>query len=101
MVIDVTGFGWSGAGAVHDLLREYDDVQFAAYDFDWEFTLLWSVDGIYDLEHKLCEKHCRFVDSNAAIKRFMRLVKALEKSKYLNYDKVFKGDFSNLCQKYI
>ena len=101
MIIDVTGFGWSGSGAVHDLLREYDDIKLGAYGFDWEFTLLWTVDGIYDLEQKLCVKHCRFIDSNIAIKRFLRLVKALEKEPYLHYDRVFNGHFYEICNCYI
>ena len=78
MIVDVTGFGWSGSGAVHDLLREYDDVHFASFD-DFEFTLLWMVDGIADLEYKLCEKHCRYGDSDRAISRFLEINKKLER----------------------
>lgn len=101
MIIDVTGFGWSGSGAVHDLLREYEDVKFAAFDYDWEFTLLWEPDGIYDLEHKLCYKHCRFGDSNIAIKRFLSLTDAQSKTPSLHYDKLFKGEYKKLLHKYV
>ncbi len=101
MIVDVTGFGWSGSGAVHDLLREYDDVQFAAFHYDWEFTLLWMVDGISDLEYKICSKHSRFFDSNAAIKRFVVLTEALEKEPALHYDEIFKGSFSKECKQYV
>lgn len=101
MILDITGFGWSGSGAVHDLLREYEDVCFAAYDYDWEFTLLWTVDGIFDLENKLCYKHSRFVDSNAAIKRFIRLTEALSKEPILHYNTIYRGEFAKLCKAYI
>lgn len=101
MIIDVTGFGWSGSGAVHDLLREYDDVKFAAFDYDWEFTLLWEPDGIYDLEHKLCHKHCRFGDSGTAIKRFLKLVEGQASVPFLHYDQLFEGKYKDICQSYI
>lgn len=101
MIVDVTGFGWSGSGAVHDLLREYDDVHFASYEFDWEFTLLWMVDGIYDLEHKICEKHCRYSDSDKAISRFLHLVSALDSTPAMGYNKIFNGQFTQICKKYI
>lgn len=101
MVIDVTGFGWSGSGAVHDLLREYDDLEFAAYHYDWEFTLLWEVDGIYDLENKLCQKHCRYADSNMAIKRFLELTNAQNKTASFSYNTQFKGNYKSIIERYV
>lgn len=104
MIVDVTGFGWSGSGAIHDLLREYDDAQFLAVDWrhvDLEFTILWEPDGIYDLEHKLCYKHCGTGDSNIAIKRFLQLVKAQNKTPFLHYDTQFNGQYYQICKRYI
>ena len=101
MIIDVTGFGWSGSGAVHDLLREYGDLHFAAHDYDWEFPLLWMPDGIYDLEHKLCVKHCRYGDSEYAIKRFLALAKAMERESVMHCHRIFKGNFYQICENYI
>ena len=100
MIVDVTGFGWSGSGALHDLLREYDDVHFASFE-DFEFTLLWEVDGIADLEYKLCDKHCRYGDSDKAIQRFLSKAKSLEDIKCFRYKELFHGDFFMLCKKYI
>lgn len=100
MIVDVTGFGWSGSGAVHDLLREYDDVKFASFKYDWEFTLLWDVDGIYDLEHKLCHKHCRYGDSEEALDRFLKRTEAMNHVPALQYEKIYKGKFFDICQKY-
>lgn len=104
MIVNVSGFGWSGAGAVHDLLREYSDVEFLAVDWekvDLEFTLLWEPDGIRDLEYKLCQKHNSFGDSNTAIKRFLRLVKAQNKTSFLHYDTQFNGEYEAICRRYI
>lgn len=100
MIIDITGFGWSGSGAVHDLLREYDDVHFASFE-DFEFTLLWMVDGIADLEYKLCDKHCRCYDSEKAIQRFLDLTKKLECTKSFKYKEIFHGEFYSKCKEYI
>ncbi len=101
MILDITSFGWSGSGAYHDLLREYNDVEFP-YKGDWEFDLLWAVDGIYDLEEKLCHKHCRVYDSDLAISRFLNLVKKYNDDDFLGYNKVFgKNVFFDACKRYI
>lgn len=98
MIINVCGFGWSGSGAYLDLLREYDETTFPNKR-DWEFNLLWVPDGLYDLEYKLCHKHCRIFDSALAIERFLTIAK--EYGSYLNYDDVLKTSFYSLCENYI
>ena len=101
MILDITSFGWSGSGAYHDLLREYDKTEYP-YEGDWEFSLLWMVDGIYDLEDKLCHKCCRVYDSDIAIQRFLSIAKILDKSSMIGYNKVFKAPtFYELCSDYI
>ena len=101
MILDVTGFGWSGSGAYHDLLREYDNIEFP-YKSDWEFQFLWAVDGLYDLEQKLCTKHCRVYDSDVAISRFLNLAKKYSTESALYYDKVFQNpSFYDLCESYV
>lgn len=101
MILDITSFGWSGSGAYHDLLREYDDVEFP-YKEDWEFDLLWAVDGIYDLEEKLCHKHCRVYDSDLAVSRFLNLIKKYCSVDFLGYNKVFDRKWLlQLSQDYI
>ena len=52
MIIDVTGFGWSGSGAYEDLLKEYSELQYP-FICDAEQSILYNVDGIKDLEFKL------------------------------------------------
>ncbi len=102
MIVDITGFGWTGSGAYHDLLREYDDVSFPNREGnDWEFYLLHDVDGIADLEYKLCHKHCRVYDSDLAIRRFLHLAKSYDTQKALKYNTIFRGNFYSLCENFI
>ncbi len=101
MIINVCGFGWSGSGAYLDLLREYEEVCFPTTN-DWEFNFLWAPDGLYDLEQKLCYKHCRIFDSDLAIKRFLALAKEYGRSNGIfKYDKIMKTPFYNQCKIYI
>lgn len=101
MIINVCGFGWSGSGAVLDLLREYEGVGFPTKN-DWEFNFIWAPDGLYDLEMKLNKKHCRIFDSDLAIKRFLSIAKEYgDKRGIFQYDKVFKESFYKQCEDYI
>jgi hypothetical protein len=99
MIVNVCGFGWSGSGAYIDLLREYEEVTFPTKS-EWEFNFLWVPDGLYDLELKLCHKHCRIFDSALAINRFLAIAKEYGEN-YSRYDKVLKTSFYQLCEDYI
>lgn len=92
MILDITSFGWSGSGAYHDLLREFDNVEFP-HKGDWEFSILWDVDGIYDLENKLCTKRCRIYDSDIAINRFLHRIKMCSKVDELGYKSIYKNNY--------
>lgn len=98
MIIDITGFGWSGSGAFIDLLREYDNVQFPNNDSEWECYILHWVDGVKDLEYKLMEKNCRVYDSDIAVKRFLKAAKRFSTQR--GYEP-FHGDFIKICRDYI
>lgn len=101
MVVNVCGFGWSGSGAYIDLLHEYGNVVFPS-DNDWEFNFLWAPDSLYDLEFKLCTKHCRIYDSDLAIKRFLEIAQKYgDKRGYFKYDKIFQTSFYDLCKNYV
>lgn len=101
MIVDITSFGWSGSGAYHDLLREYAEGEFPSKR-DWEFTLLWDTDGIYDLENKICVKSCRMGDSDMAIRRFVNRVKILSENRFLGYKELFpKGKLEKLTNDYL
>lgn len=95
MVVDVTGFGWSGSGAVIDLLKEYDELQYSK-TFSGELSLLHNVDGIRDLEYKLCQKKGHVLDADIAVKRFFHLI-----DKYYDKDKAFNGKLSLIVRDYI
>lgn len=100
MIIDVTGFGWSGSGAYFDLLREYDNVILPqGYRSDNEFQFLYIVDGLADLEYKLMHKHCRIFDSDYAIRRFLKMAKSLGES--YSYKLLFNGNFYHYCKDFI
>lgn len=92
MIIDISGFNTSGSGAYHDLLREYDNVIFP-YKGDWEFELLWMVDGIFDLENKICKKNVLGFDADIAVQRFEHLVSSLNKHPILGYGLVYNDAF--------
>lgn len=101
MNICITGFGWSGSGALFDMLREYDDVQIIDCNgCDFEFYLLSDPDGIRTLDYHLNYVHNR-INSYRAINRFFKLTEAFSKAKFLHYDVVFKGQFMDLTNKYV
>lgn len=95
MIIGVTGYGFSGASACMDLIKEFDGVQF--YDPHVEFQLLQQPDGIRDLRFNLVESHRR-LSINSAICRFIQLYN------YSGTDKLSvhtNGQFKKLSEEYI
>lgn len=69
MIIATCGNGSSGASAVLDFLRGYDELQFVPF----EFQLLHQADGICDLKYHLTQSRER-VACNAAIQRFRKVM---------------------------
>jgi len=108
--IDISGFGHSGKSIITDLLREFKGYQVPHYNF--EFNLLRIQGGLLDLGYALNDNWSP-IRSDAAIRRFRRLVKRIGPSAKLsnpaslflsngmNYDKYFKGYFSDLSNEYI
>ncbi len=72
MIIGVNGFGFSGSGAVLDLLKEYSDV--SVFD-DCEMSICYYPDGILDLDYHLNECFNRYMNSDAAIYNFLKMMK--------------------------
>lgn len=98
MIVSLSGFGWSGSGALLDLLREYTDIKVAARDsHDYEFTILYEFDGIRDLEYHLSNDPR--INSYIAIKRFLRAASYL--SKTTDIENTFKGQFYNRTCDYV
>ncbi|MCR5090214.1 MAG: hypothetical protein K6C08_11980 [Oscillospiraceae bacterium] len=71
MIIGICGYGFTGSGAVIDLMKEYDDVQ---VNDDFEFTLTYWPDSIEDLEYHLVLNPERFFSSDMALRRFLSFV---------------------------
>lgn len=66
MVVGLCGFGYSGSGAVFDLLLEYTGLRVSK---DCEMSFLYRPDGLTDLHYHLTHP-ARFFSSDYAIKRF-------------------------------
>ncbi len=89
MIIGVCGFGYSGSGAVWDILKECDECKLIGGEK--EFTLLYAPDGLDDLRFHLSERPARFMSSDVAITRYKHFVERMENGEW-------KKDFSNhLC----
>ena len=97
MIISVSGMGYTGSGAVKDILTEYNVIQ---ADDKLEFNLLYIPDGIVDIEAHLMDYVARFQSSDAAIKRFIKLVELLNSPRG-EFRVATHNKFYNLSMKYI
>lgn len=98
MVIGYCGYGYSGSGAVRDLLREYDNLQICE---SFEFSLPYWPDSISDLEYHLIEQPNRFFSSDVAISRFKTFVRREMRSPHGWYNVSTKGKFGEITHRYI
>lgn len=73
MVVGVCGYGYTGSGAVIDLLTEYEE---CSVNDDFEFCFTYIPYGLQDLKYSLIDHPSRYNSSEAAIKNFQRWVKA-------------------------
>lgn len=71
MIIGVSGYGYTGSGAIIDYLKEYDECEVLD---QFEFNITYMPHGVQDLEYHLTKQISRFYSSDAAIKNFMKLV---------------------------
>jgi hypothetical protein len=108
--VDLSGYGFSGKHAVIDLLREFRG--YAVPHFQFEFLLLRIQGGILDLETAL-HNDWSPIRSDAAIRRFRRLVRRLGVKNSLryprslfeavgwNYDDRYANRFLTLSEEYL
>lgn len=108
--VDLSGYGFSGKHAVIDLLREFRGYNVPHFAF--EFLLLRIQGGLFDLEDALVNDWSP-IRSDAAIRRFKRLVRRLAAKNSLlsprslfeavgwNYDHVYAGRFTALSERFI
>lgn len=73
MIIGICGLGFSGSGAVLDLLHEYDDVDGFS---ECEMSICYYPDGIEDLDYHLNTCYSRYMSSDAAIYSFEKMIRA-------------------------
>lgn len=96
-MIGICGLGYSGSGALNDLLKEFDGI---TVNDDIEFDFVYAPDGIEDLYHHLCENPVRYLSGNTAIKRFINLTDDFSRSTSA-YMKYTNGRFAGITSNYI
>ena len=74
MIIGTCGFGSTGSSAVSDYLLEFGNVQVLD---KMEFTWVFEVDGLIDLDYHVNHPHSRTSDSISAIQRYRDRMDAL------------------------
>ena len=94
MQLGVCGFGYSGSGAVLDLLKEYNDV-IVADKVELSFT--FKPDGLNDLRRALCTEPTRHWSSDTAIRRFIQFMKRKQRI----YNRATNGQFGTLSKDFI
>lgn len=73
MVLGICGYGYSGSGAVMDLINGYSNVS-VAWDGQ-EFIYVYTPDGILDLEYDLMICPRRFMSSDISIRRYLDITR--------------------------
>jgi hypothetical protein len=97
MIVGVCGFGYTGSGAVLDLLKEYRETSVIE---EPEFYVSYIPGGIEDLEYNLVTNPRRFMGCNMAFRNFIRIIEA--NGFFLcQMQKLSKNQFKPLSQKYI
>lgn len=95
MIVGLCGYGYTGSGAVLDMLKEYDVFEIIE---DFELELIYKPDGIESLEYFLMQSPSRFFESDTAIRRFLHYTDRMK----LYYDKQNKGkEFKKLVDRYV
>lgn len=98
VVIGVCGYGYTGSGAVIDLLKEYETIK--VFD-DFEFTITYWPDALEDLEYHLLKQPDRFFSSDVALRRFKAFAKKEMISPNGWYKKATNGKFGIITEKYL
>ena len=106
MVVDLSGYSFSGKSAVYDLLTEFEG--FFSHSKEFEFELMRVQGGILDLKNALVDNWSP-IRSSEAIRNFYRLIKRIgglgnARSRLAgagsNYDLIFPG-FTEKSNQYI
>ena len=96
--IGACGYGWTGSGAVLDLLKEYGENQVLD---GLEFNITYLPDGLQDLRFHLTEDCSRFYGSDVALRRFRTLADRVERrGKRNSFFRATKGRFPAISRDY-
>ena len=100
-IIVSTGYMGSGSSAITDLISEFKDCK---NDYkSYEYVLMHSPDGIFDLEDKLLLGN-NAIRSDEAIRTFYNHAKKLYDKKFWwvgNYKKIIGNDFMKVTDEYV
>lgn len=94
MIIGVCGYGFSGSGAIADLLSSYDNVIIGSKS---ELSIIYKPDGIDDLKHALVDNPVRYYSSDSAIRRFIQYMKRCS----YEFNPQTGGEFLSICNDFI
>ena len=94
MIIGVCGYGFTGSGAIVDVLKEFSELQVLD---QVEFKISYMQDGIEDLSYHLVDHPCRYFGSDSAIRRFRLIIREFSKK----YQEITKGEFLHLADEFI
>ena len=71
MLLGICGYGFTGSGAVIDLLKEYSDILVCDKA---ELQEAFKIDGLQDLEYHLTKQYTRHMSGDIAILRFKKSI---------------------------
>ena len=94
MQLGICGVGYSGSGAVLDLLKDYEDV-IVADKVELSFT--FKPDGLNDLRRAITIEPTRHWSSDTAIRRFIQFMKRKRRI----YDRATNGEFRYLSNEFV
>lgn len=97
-MIGVCGYGYTGSGAVLDLLKEYSNIEVKDKK---EFVITFFPNGIEDLEYHLVKQSSKFYSSDIAIRNFKKYITTICHNKRSYYYKLTDGHFNEIANDYI
>lgn len=97
MIIGVCGLGYTGSGAVIDLLKEFEENHVID---EMEFAIAYAPDCLEDLEFHLVKNPSRYFSSDVAIRRFKNYIK-FRNTPRSGYRVLTNNQFATISDNYI
>ena len=97
----LSGFGWSGSGAIYDFLSDFNCIK----TFQQEFRLFKDIDGLINLRDQFKE-NSYFLNTSIAIERFRKFCTILARDNHgikfgLNYSEIYNSSFLSEIDQFI